>query len=420
MDVVSGIVIAVVTLVVVLGGATVAGFVILFRRKGDRGLAAGSAANGPAALTALGRQAGSLLVALDNELRTGDEELGYALAQFGPDRVRKFGDALANARADVAEAFRLKQALDDHMPESDRQRREWTLQIIALCERAQATLAREESEFGQLRALEVGAADTLADLRARVAENSSRVEPARARVAEIAQTYTGPAVARITGNPDEAKRMLDEAAAAADAIAPEISGTGVNAVSAPLEAVNRSVRTAAQLLDAVERTGRDLDASAAALTTLRADTRDDLVEARGQVDSAPDAETGRAIIDAMALVESALSMSSGPVDPVAELDRIGTAVAQLDLALASARNQAQRFAHARSAYEGTLVSATSQIAAARELIGSRGGNVTARTRLAEAERQLMIAQAETDPVEALDAVRRAVTHARDADALARY
>ena len=43
-------------------------------------------------------------------------------------------------------------------------------------------------------------------------------------------------------------------------------------------------------------------------------------------------------------------------------------------------------------------------------------------RLAEAERQLTLADAAlpTDPVEALDAIRRAVMHARDADALARY
>ena len=89
-------------------------------------------------------------------------------------------------------------------------------------------------------------------------------------------------------------------------------------------------------------------------------------------------------------------------------------------ALASARNQAQRLEHARTAYVGTLVSARSQIAVARAFIGSRGGGVDARTRLSEAERQLMLAEATTDPVEALDTVRRAVTHARDADALARY
>jgi hypothetical protein len=32
----------------------------------------------------------------------------------------------------------------------------------------------------------------------------------------------------------------------------------------------------------------------------------------------------------------------------------------------------------------------------------------------------MLAEAEADPVEALDTARRAVTHARDADALARF
>ena len=66
------------------------------------------------------------------------------------------------------------------------------------------------------------------------------------------------------------------------------------------------------------------------------------------------------------------------------------------------------------------MSAKSQISVVRAYIGKNGGGVAARTRLAEAERQLMLAEAATDPVEALDTVRRAVTHARDADALARY
>jgi multidrug resistance efflux pump len=119
-------------------------------------------------------------------------------------------------------------------------------------------------------------------------------------------------------------------------------------------------------------------------------------------------------------VRSALDNSEGALDPVHQLDTIGAAVARLDLALASARNQAQRLEHASAAYEGTLVSAKSQIGVVRAFIGANGAGVEARTRLAEAERQLMLAEAASDPVEALDTVRRAVTHARDADALARY
>jgi plasmid stabilization system protein ParE len=415
MDVLSGVVIAVVTFTVILAGATVAGFVVLFRRRGDRGLSAGAGSAG-----SLGRRAGSLLVSLDTALREADEELGFALAQFGPERARDYRDALADARARLTEAFRLKQALDDHIPESDRQRREWTLQIIALCEQAQASLDQQEARFGQLRALEANAAGTLAALRERIATSNTRLDAARATLAEFGSGYAPEAFARVSGNPDEAERLLAQARAACDSAEPGIAASGVNDVSGSLTEAAIAIRSAEQALEAVERTARDLAAASTALDTLRETTRADLVEARAQRDSAPDAETGAAIIAAMAQVESALASGGGPGHPVAELDRIGTAVAQLDLALASARNQASRLAHARAAYEGTLVSATSQIAVARELIARRGGNVTARTRLAEAERQLMIAQAETDPVEALDAIRRAVTHARDADALARY
>ena len=65
---------------------------------------------------------------------------------------------------------------------------------------------------------------------------------------------------------------------------------------------------------------------------------------------------------------------------------------------------------------------TSQIAAVRGFItaGGSGVGAKARSRLSEAERELVTAKAEADPVEALDTARRAVTNARDADALARY
>ena len=414
MDVVSGIVLAVVTLVVLVGAGVIVGFVVLFRRRGDRGIAA----SGPNTIEALGRRAGSLLVKLDDAVREADEELGFAIAQFGADRARQYGEALAGARGKVAEAFRIKQALDDAFPESDAKKREWTLQVIALCEQAEKSLAEQDAAFLELRSLEVNAAGTLTDIRSRIDATSTRVTAARSTLAELASTYPAASIAAVTANPDLATAALAEAAAKADAAAPAISTSGVNAVTGTLQEAAQAARRADQLVDSVERTARDLAAATAALEALRITTKADLVEAAAQRDAAPDADTGAAIIDAMAAVEAALAAPAG--DPVIDLDRIGEAVAQLDLALASARNQASRLAHARAAYEGTLVSATSQIAAVRDYIGSHGGGVNARTRLAEAERQYQLATAETDPVEALDAIRRAVTHARDADALARY
>lgn len=417
MDVVTGIAVGVVTLVVLVAALVTVGFVVLFRRRGDRNLEQSS----DNSIAALGRRAGSLLVKLDDALRDGDDELGYAIAQFGADKARTYADAIAAARAKVTEAFRLKQSLDDAYPDSERQAREWTLQVIALCEQADAMLSGQDKTFGDLRALEANAAGTLTDVRARITATTSRLDGARSTLIGLARKYAATTFATVSQNPDDAQKLLADAAKSADAAEPGISQQGVSDVSGILQDAGRAAQHADQLLDAVDRTTRDLAAADDALATLRTKTAADLVEAKAERDRAPDADTGKAIINAIAGVEAILSAKrTGPTDPVAELDSLGDAIAALDAALASARNQAQRLEHARAAYAGTLVSVTSQISAARDYIGRYGGGADARTRLAEAERQLTIAKAEADPVDALDAVRRSVTLARDADALARY
>ena len=420
MDVFGGIVIAAVTAIVMVGALVIGGFVVLFRRRGDRGLSASRAAFGSSSIESLGLRASAMLVRADDAVRTADEELGFAIAQFGPDRSREFGRAVSEARQRVTEAFRVQQRLDDAYPDSDRERREWTLQVIALCEQADRLLAEQDAAFARLRRQEAGAADTLADLRSRIEAAAARRETTRGTTDALSERYAPAAYLSVADAPDRAAAALAEARAAVDAAEQHVSASGVNAVSDTLQQAAHSLREAEQLLDAVERTDRDLAAATEEVEKLRTSARADLAEAAMQRDKAPDADTGRAIIDAMAGVQVALAARPGPADPVRELDDIGAAIARLDLALASARNQSERLAHARAAYQGTLVSATSQIAAAREYITSHGGGAEARTRLAEAERQLMLAQAETEPVAALDTIRRAVTLARDADALARY
>jgi chromosome segregation ATPase len=417
MDVVTGIAVGVVTLAVLVAALVTVGFVMLFRRRGDRDVEQSS----DNSIGALGRRAGSLLVKLDDAMRDGDDELGYAMAQFGADKAKPYADAIAAARAKLTEAFRLKQSLDDAYPDSDQQRREWTLQVIALCEQADTLLSSQDKTFGDLRALEANAAGTLKDVRARIAASTARLDGTRSTIAGLTKNYVATTFAAIAQNPGEAEKLLASAAKSADAAEPGISQQGVSDVSGILQEAGRAAQHADQLLDAVDRTARDLAAADDALATLRSKTAADLVEAKAERDKAPDADTGKAIIDAIAGVEAILSAkSTGPADPVAALDGLGDAIAALDTALASARNQAERLEHARAAYAGTLVSVTSQISAAHDYIGRYGGGVDARTRLAEAERQLVIAKAEADPVDALDAVRRSVTLARDADALARY
>ncbi|MBH0008703.1 hypothetical protein [Salinibacterium sp. SWN1162] len=355
-DVVRGTTIAVATVVVLVLAVGVVAFVTLFRRGGDRGI------RGTASQSALESRAAGLLVALDDRVREADLELGFAVAQFGADAACDFASALAEARGQLTEAFRLGQQRDDAA--------------------GARQLAAAEELYDD---------DVLTVPRRELAAGRS----------EIAAAET-----------------------ALDAAAANISPTGVNAVTDTLRGAATALHRAERAAEVTDQAFAELAEAAAAVLQLREATHSDLLEARLAAESAPDPQSGARILTAIAASERALertvATSSNLHSPLEQLALLNDARTELDSALATARNQQQRFEHARAAYQGTLVAARSQISVVRELVGRGGASARARTRLAEAERQLMIAEAETDPVEALDAIRRSVTHARDADALARY
>ena len=414
-DVARGATVAVVTVVVVVGVLLVGGIVLLFRRR------SGAQPSSASGLGALRTRANILLVRADEAVTAGEDELGFAVAQFGETRTSQFAASMADARAKLAEAFRLQQALDDSVPESAQKKREWTLQITALCEAAIATVAGQDRDFSRLRGAEADSPARIADLRARIAAERADLAATAGTRERLLASYD-PALLGADDPVAAATAALDAAAESLDDAEARIAPSGVNTVGGLLEDAEGSLRRAAGVQQAQRQLGARLDAAASALDSLVDSTERDLAEARLQRDAAPDADTGAAIIGAVADVEKTRSAVGASRDPVAGLDALTTAVATLDTALASARNQTQRLEHARSALVGTLVSARSQIAALKSLVadGGRGVGAEARTRLAEAERQLMLAEAETDPVEALDVARRAVTHARDGEALAHY
>jgi hypothetical protein len=196
----------------------------------------------------------------------------------------------------------------------------------------------------------------------------------------------------------------------------------VNAVTEQLAATEAGIREAAQLLDAIDRRRDELAKAVDGIRDIDAEEKESLQAARALRDAPPDPDSGAAVNTAIAELESELVLvaKKGKRDPVADLDRLVDASDRLDIAVAAARNQQRRLEGARSALAGALVSARTQLAAVSDYIGSHGGDAGARTRLAEGQRELLLAENEADPVAALDAARRAQTHARDADALARY
>ncbi|MGV8970648.1 MAG: hypothetical protein ACOH1J_09385 [Microbacteriaceae bacterium] len=418
-DVVYGLGIAAATAVVAVVLVVVVGLTLLFRnRQGARP----TAASGLAALTT---QAGALLVRADEAVSGADNELGYALAQFGDERTSGFAETVSLAKQKLQEAFRLRQRLDDSEPESDQKSRQWTLQIIALCENVVASLEQQDRTFTSKRGEELDAPKRLRTVRQAISAASDRLTPTEERRAELAERYDNALLRSLNNVSADVRRLLDEASEHCDNAESGISPAGVNAVTDHLSQAEDRVHRAALALDAVDAREHELAAASAALVSLVASAQTDVTEAKERRDAAPDPESGATILAAIESVTAALGAATSQAaksDPERSIASLAAAIESLDAALASARNQKERLEHARTALVGTLISARSQISEVRNYIsgGSSRVGADARTRLAEADRQLMLAEAEADPVEALDAARRAVTHARDADALARY
>ena len=390
--------------------------VLLFRRRDG---ARPTAASG---LTSLRLQADVLLVRADEAVKAADDELGFAFAQFGEERTRDFHATLATARTQLNAAFRLQQSLDDAFPESVQKQREWTLQIAALCESAIAALGNQDRDFAELRGVEVAAPVRLDDVRRGIQSTTDRLPAAEATIASLRADYNAALTASLDSAIVDATSLIAAATEHADSASASVSPSGVNAVAEIVRRAEDEVHRANVRLDAVDKRAAELAEASAALSSLIASTRDDLSEARAQRDAAPGPDESRAIGAAISAVDDALA-STDAKNPIDSLETIGTAVARLDAALASARSQRERIEHATIALTGTVATVSAQVSDVRAFItvGGRRVGADARTRLAAAERELAAAEAAgADPVEALDAARRALTHVRDADALARF
>ena len=66
----------------------------------------------------------SIVVDVDNAVRTSANELALAVEEFGDKETAPFSQAVANAKTALAQAFNVRQILDDAVPEPAQQRRD--------------------------------------------------------------------------------------------------------------------------------------------------------------------------------------------------------------------------------------------------------------------------------------------------------
>ncbi|WP_022883307.1 hypothetical protein [Glaciibacter superstes] len=371
------------------------------------------------------RAAAISLVRADDLVQSAGDELGFALAQFGERATREFADALVTSRRQLRDAFALQQKLDDAVPDSDDERRRWNEQIIVLADEANDRLHEQTRDFDSRRGAERDAPMKLDQLRRRLDRCDDRIAAGEATLARLALTYAAPALDSTRTNPARAKAALAEARVAADAATAALEAGGADPVGDDVRTAEQGLFTATRLLDAIESGEDQLHIGFSALGTALDDADAELAEARGLRDrheeSDASAQLGGVIAKAEVVV-TGLRAPSRLSNPAVDLADLRVAMDGLDVIRSEARNRQLRLENARTALGGAIMAATSQIQVTRDFVTGNRGHVgaAARTRLAEAERQLALAEAEADPVAALDTARRAMTHATDADALARY
>jgi hypothetical protein len=358
----------------------------------------------------LDQRAGSLLVRLDDALQSNEQELGFAQAQFGDAATKEFATALAAAKDQVKQAFAIRQRLDDATPETADEKRTLTTQIITLCEAASQSLAAQAAGFEQLRQLETHAPAVLETVVAAQAALPARLDAAEKDLAALRTSYGASAVAAVDGGPVQARSLLQFVeTAVAEARTALAAGKNSEAAVA-VRGAQQAVGQVDQSIAAIAKLKAELPELAKRRDAAIADLRADVTEARGALPAAA-ADVAdpvrRAADDADRVLATAAD--GAPAEAIAAVERVAGPLHEALGRLRDAKAQADR---AAAQLSRVTAEAQSAVAAARDFIATRRGAVgtTARTRIAEAERQLTEALrlGRTDPVEALRSAQQAV------------
>ncbi|WP_051427650.1 TPM domain-containing protein [Arthrobacter sp. H20] len=364
----------------------------------------------------LRKKAGSLLIAADDAIKSSEQEVGFAQAQYGDAAVQPFVDDIAAAKRHMSESFKLQQQLDDHIPDTEEQQRTWLGDIIRRCESVNGSLQEHKADFDALRELERNAPAALAAAQLSADSVKTRVSEAEQTLRQLQQKYADSATSQVQDNVEQANERLQFVDSAAESAQQHLSGGDTGSAVIAVRAAEESVHQTTVLLEAISKRATELDAAQVELDRSVSDTAQDLAQAKAMLATGQHQDLAGPVASAEAALTTVRTESSGGrVDPVSLLQRTEAAHAQLDTALGGVKNQAEQTQRAREALQHAIMAAQSRISGTSDYIRARRGGVgsEARTRLAEAERNLDYAvQIQSDdPVAAL-------SHAQQATALA--
>jgi TPM domain len=369
------------------------------------------------------------VVDVDNAVRTSANELALTVEEFGEQRTQPFTRAVDNAKAALAQAFTVRQKLDDAIPETRAQRRELLTQVIVSAARADRELESQREAFEKMRDLVVNAPARLDGLTQQMVELTARIKPAEQRMTELRSEFDPAALTSVATNVTTAKDRLAFAdqnlSRARDLAAKPVSGEQSPLVDA-VQAAESALGQAQSLLDAVDSAANDIHHAVATLPSLIADIQSGVGHADTQLQSALKTKTAhtRELASARDAAGRALdaARANGSADPLGAFTQLTKVDADLNRLLVTVAEEQATAERLNRTFEQALFTAQSRIHAVSDYIDTRRGSIgpEARTRLAEATRQLQAAQdkREVDINEAITRANTAATLADQAQSLA--
>ncbi|WNG80186.1 TPM domain-containing protein [Mycobacterium sp. ITM-2016-00316] len=339
----------------------------------------------------------SIVVEVDNAVRTSENELALAVEEFGEKETAPFRTAVSAAKTTLAQAFNVRQILDDAVPETPQQRRDLLTRVIVAAAKADRELDRQREAFSQLRDLVINAPTRLDALTQQMVDLTARLAPAEQTLATLHQQFSPTALNSVTGNAETAKHRLafaDQNITNARTLVARPAGRQGGLVDS-IRAAESALGQARTMLDAIDSATTDINRAIATLPDAITDIQNGIKAAGNQLaqggitgaealTAARDAAT-RAVTEAQA---------NGGTDPLGAFTALTQADADLDRLLDSVAEERAAGERLRRAFEQALFSAQSRVRGVSDFIDTRRGSIgpEARTRLAEAVRQLQAAQ----------------------------
>lgn len=372
-------------------------------------------------LEALDDLSRSMVVEVDNAVRTSANELALAIDEFGQERTEPFTGAVNSAKSALAQAFTVRQQLDDGTPETPEQRRELLTRVVVSAARADRELESQTEAFEQLRNLVLNAPSLLDGLTQQYVELTSRIAPAEQRLADLHNEFDAAALTSVSGNITTARERLAFAdkniGTARDLSSHAESGRQTGLVDA-YHAAESALGQARTVLDAVDSAASDIRHAVASLPSVMEDIQAGMNRANEQLQQT--AKSKSPLIAELTAARDAATRAvsargGGSADPLGTFARLTKADADLNRALATLAEEQATTERLNRSLEQALFTAESRVRGVSEYVDTRRGSIgaDARTRLEEARRHLQAAQ-DRRTIN----VPEAIAHANAASALA--